>query len=905
MTPWNATISLFSRVSDSTPRKVQLQGARVFSVFRTEHVSDVSDSTKKDGPLFSPVVYFPGKGREKKQSAKNIEAVTMLVFDWDAKQKATIPQVEAVLKGNDIEHVVYTTYSHQPEAHAFRAVIPLTQPVSVSVFSKLWSHFNKLFQSYNVAPDPSGSNVDRVYYLPTCRVIPGTNPDEYKYYSYWPSPEGVYDPSFLAPSSETVSAEPGEKKSLTGAEVLAQLRALRPAKEAVQAPSPLESVFSDQVLREVGYDNYTRVSDSCAFIRYAELNSSALTEPEWYAQISIAARCESGEELVHELSSAYPGYDRDETENKRMRALTDTGPYTCVKIATLSPEAAKACAGCAFNGKVTSPIQLGAPDKEDPNTTPDQIREYEQAKNKAALFRAERLLTEARAKKSEAQKKLSEAKSKRRIMKSAATSMEQLVTIDAEVESASQAVRDATETVKAAETVLRQATRTAKTAEMFSDADPLTFDRLQKTPQGSVESRRMLNAFTIFESDPVFKNLNYNIFSDRAYTGGEEITPETVTRLRLDMQRRYGVDVSVPDFRSALILACRKAESHPVRDWLRSLRWDGVSRLADLLPKGFGAQPPSDVPNADEYLKAAGTKFAISAVARVLEHRDETPTHPQGGPGCKVDTLLILVGKQGRRKSTAFRALVPDSEWFSDSNADLHGKDIYQQIAGVWLYEFSELDSFKKAESSRIKAFTSSQVDNFRPPYAENTIKRKRQTVIVGSTNEDEFIVDPTGDRRYVPVRIGACDVHWLKTNASQIWAEAVHLYDAGEIWWFTPEEERIRSEVASDFREESPIQEKLRDYLRSTKVSGRGFVTVSDILSDLFALPLSMMTDPRYKRDVTNALKRLGLEPSAVFDKNLGRKVRGYLVSPEAFPPYFTPTPDNVSLMPPILGSN
>ena len=133
-------------------------------------------------------------------------------------------------------------------------------------------------------------------------------------------------------------------------------------------------------------------------------------------------------------------------------------------------------------------------------------------------------------------------------------------------------------------------------------------------------------------------------------------------------------------------------------------------------------------------------RWFISAIARIMQ------------AGSKVDASLVLMGGQGIGKSTFFRMLAVQDDWFSDSAIDIRGgRDSYSKLKGKWIYEFAELADTKKRDSEVTKAFLSSQSDLYRPAYARYEVNQKRQVVFCGTTNELEIFKD-SENRRYYPI---------------------------------------------------------------------------------------------------------------------------------------------------------
>ncbi|WP_228557321.1 virulence-associated E family protein [Myxococcus sp. AB025B] len=292
---------------------------------------------------------------------------------------------------------------------------------------------------------------------------------------------------------------------------------------------------------------------------------------------------------------------------------------------------------------------------------------------------------------------------------------------------------------------------------------------------------------------------------------------------------------------SQQILGVAKRNSYdPVAEYLEGLVWDGTPRLDDLLVTYFGARGDA------RYLRAVGAKFAISAVARALR------------PGCKVDTVMILEGPQGLRKSTAFRIL--GGRYFTDAYIDVTNKDSAMLASQYWLIELAELTTFRKSEDQALKAFLTRTEDTYRPPYGRTTVKSPRRCVFVGTTNEDDYLRDPTGHRRFWPVKCSHIDTDALARDRDQIWAEAVARFNQGESWWLTSEEAAGAEQQASLRAENSGDSRKeviLKWILEMPADRRPNDVTILHVGVEAFGLHPAQV-DPRISREIGAALKAL-----------------------------------------------
>jgi len=215
----------------------------------------------------------------------------------------------------------------------------------------------------------------------------------------------------------------------------------------------------------------------------------------------------------------------------------------------------------------------------------------------------------------------------------------------------------------------------------------------------------------------------------------------------------------------------------------------------------------------------------------------------------KVDTVLVLYGRQGRLKSTALSVIAMDykfgKKYFSDTPFDMANKDAHLMTQGKILVELQELAKRSKDKEVE-KSFISLQIAEFRPPFKRCRIRIPKKCVYAATTNKNLILTDATGSRRFWPVIVGQTkqdetnwkiDITGLRENIEQIWSEAKHLYDHDEPWWLTDVEESLRMETAADFTDRHPLHEKIMIHAKS-KANAQGFVQVTQIIDALYKDP-------------------------------------------------------------------
>jgi predicted P-loop ATPase len=307
----------------------------------------------------------------------------------------------------------------------------------------------------------------------------------------------------------------------------------------------------------------------------------------------------------------------------------------------------------------------------------------------------------------------------------------------------------------------------------------------------------------------------------------------------------------------AVAMVAKRHRFHPVRDRFNALRgtWDGEKRLATWLRRCCLEEDEwDDADRLQQYLARVGTWLVMAIAARVMT------------PGCKFDYMVIFEGAQGVGKSTLARLLGGDH--FADTGLVLGDKDSYQNLQGVLVYEWGELDSLTKTEVTKVKQFISSMKDRFRASFDRRAKDYPRQVVFIGTTNEDHYLVDPTGNRRMWPVRVTRqIDLDWFAEVRDQLFAEALVYLDAGDRFHPNTREQRELFEPQQQQRQiENAIQAAILRYLyddgQKVGLHGENGTLITDITAPELLTKLGISVDKQTQallRQATAAMRHAG----------------------------------------------
>lgn len=238
-------------------------------------------------------------------------------------------------------------------------------------------------------------------------------------------------------------------------------------------------------------------------------------------------------------------------------------------------------------------------------------------------------------------------------------------------------------------------------------------------------------------------------------------------------------------------VAIQKTRSEP-REWMQNLKWDGIKRVEHFFVTHC---------NADDtiYSNALSKNWWVSLIARVYR------------PGCQCDNMLVLEGIQGAFKTSLLREI--GGSWYRSLNVAVDSKDFLISLRGALIIEIGELNSFGKSGITAIKNIITTKEDSYRENYKLRNSQFLRQCIFVGTTNEDTYLKDSTGARRFWPLKVnGKIDIDKVRRDREQLFAEAVSMFESGATWWEMPEKET--EEEQEKRREVSVIEDYLDQYL-------------------------------------------------------------------------------------------
>ena len=317
--------------------------------------------------------------------------------------------------------------------------------------------------------------------------------------------------------------------------------------------------------------------------------------------------------------------------------------------------------------------------------------------------------------------------------------------------------------------------------------------------RGGVWETAIENFLLVMQNDDYFDGIQFNLLSNCPEKRENDGTVRRWTDADDADARKYieGFGMYSPQkYDDALRIRFTETAYHPIRDYIETLKWDGIDRIEQFFQF---AVKSDDTP----YIREAARLIFAGGIQRLYN------------PGCKYDEMIVLVGThQGEGKSTLVRWLAMQDQWFGEVS-EIEGQRGIEGLEGKWILEIAELLAMVRAkEAEAQKAFITRQEDRYRHPFDKRVSAHPRQCIFIGTTNKAQFLTDKTGNRRYIPVKITQPGTQLYDREAEvkayilQCWAEA---YAKRQTKFMKPviklellEDVRIEQEIATedDYRE-------------------------------------------------------------------------------------------------------
>lgn len=279
-----------------------------------------------------------------------------------------------------------------------------------------------------------------------------------------------------------------------------------------------------------------------------------------------------------------------------------------------------------------------------------------------------------------------------------------------------------------------------------------------------------------------------------------------LTALQVQMEHEWGSSWAMDAVSSVVNLVATGNPYHPVVSWLGGLpEWDGIDRVPLICEEVLGVNQTPDYEQYRPLYLAFMRGTLIGAIRRLFT------------PGCKLDTVTILFGDQAARKSTFWKTLCADPDWFNDSKIQIDSAEGLKILHHAWIHEFSEIDDMTSAKSAEvIKAFLSSSSDKFRHSYARHPKNHPRRCILVGSTNKEQVLNDPTGSRRFWVIPTAhKINIELLQEHLEQIWAQAYAYFEEGIQHYLTDEMEALRARQSGRHQMENRFSDLMPQILQ------------------------------------------------------------------------------------------
>lgn len=359
-----------------------------------------------------------------------------------------------------------------------------------------------------------------------------------------------------------------------------------------------------------------------------------------------------------------------------------------------------------------------------------------------------------------------------------------------------------------------------------------------------------------------------NVVDVRGVGAWRAFTDADYTKLALRLEQGGNGFTSIPSqlLREVVNYVASERSVDSAEIWLNGLQWDGVCRLESVLPHYFGTE---DSP----YTRAVGRYMFTALAGRVLE------------AGIQADMVVAVVGAQGLKKSSTVAAIAPLPEAFMELDLGESDADLSRKMRGKLVIELGELVGMRRKQKEELKAFITRKHERWIPKYMEHEKVFARRNIFIATTNSEQFLDDETGNRRWLPVKCGACDPNAMARDRDQLWAEGAARFRLGGIDW--QDAQRLAESEHEHYLDRDDLADDVLKYLNTSTVDldgapslspfDRGRVTIAEVLMycQRHSFP---QRPPLTGKRVQKILRQLGWSSSGnavLVESDAGNKLR------------------------------
>lgn len=335
------------------------------------------------------------------------------------------------------------------------------------------------------------------------------------------------------------------------------------------------------------------------------------------------------------------------------------------------------------------------------------------------------------------------------------------------------------------------------------------------------------------------------MFASKGKDDWQQMNDVFYIELRERLEKIGFIPIGRELIRDAVMLVADRNKFDSAEYWLNSLEWDGVRRVSSFANRCLGSEDT-------QYTRAVSRYMWTAMAGRILQ------------PGVKADMVPILQGAQGRVKSSAIEALVPSEEFFVEISLSEKEDDLARRTKGCLVAEIGELRGLNSRDLESIKAYVVRKHDKWIPKYREQPVNYARRLVFFGTTNDDEFLADRTGNRRWLPFTVNLADKDAIIRERDQLWAEARELFNLTGVCW--QEAEQLADKEHGKYMISDAWENEIATWL-DTPIDGTAsgetpadaeFIMMKDILVDCLGIPISKISRVDEARGA-RALKDIG----------------------------------------------